>query len=90
MQYAESNNIKKEKKIMMKRMMSLAMAGLVTVSMMAGCGQVQTDSQKNATTSTEGATTTAATGKDAYSEDIKIAFCQMLSVIPAQQRGQME
>ena len=52
MQYAESNNIKKEKKIMIKRMMSLAMAGLVTVSMMAGCGQVQTDSQKNATTST--------------------------------------
>ncbi len=56
---------------MKKKVLSLAMAGLLTVTMMAGCGKVQTDSQKN--TSSDG-TTTAATGKDAYTDDIKIAF----------------
>lgn len=60
---------------MKKRMVALAMVGLVAATAMVGCGKVQTDNQKSAETSAEGATTaSAATGKDAYSEDVKIAF----------------
>ena len=60
---------------MKKKMVALAMVGLVAATAMVGCGKVQTDSQKSAETSAEGTTTaSAATGKDAYSEDVKIAF----------------
>ena len=63
---------------MKKKMISLLMVGAMAVGMLAGCGGVKTDSEAaseaaggngKADTATE-----AATGKNAYSDEIKIGF----------------
>ena len=63
---------------MKKKMMSLLMVGAMAVGMLAGCGGDKTDSEAaseaaggngKAETATE-----AATGKNAYSDEIKIGF----------------
>lgn len=74
---------------MMKRMMSLAMAGLVTVSMMAGCGQVQTVRRMQQLRPREQQLRQQLERMHIL-RILRLHFCQMLSVIPAQQRGQME
>ncbi|MDD3368190.1 MAG: sugar ABC transporter substrate-binding protein [Lachnospiraceae bacterium] len=60
---------------MKKKFLALAMMGIMAVTMMTGCGAVQTDSQVAASASDSTAEAVeAAAGKDFYTEDIKIAF----------------
>lgn len=58
---------------MKKKVVSLFLVGAMAATMIAGCGSVQTDNE--ASSSSDAADSTeAAVGKDAYTEDIKIAF----------------
>ncbi|OYO84472.1 sugar ABC transporter substrate-binding protein [Lachnotalea glycerini] len=54
----------------MKKMLALFMVGIMSATLYAGCSSIKTDSQANESEST----TEAATGKDVYTEEIKIAF----------------
>lgn len=59
----------------LKRYASLALCGITTIAMLAGCGSVQTDNEVAAAESgTTEAATTASASKDIYADDIKIAF----------------
>lgn len=55
---------------MKKKIVSLLLVGVMAASL-AGCGSVKTDNQASSSGSASGE---AASGKDAYTEDIKIAF----------------
>ena len=59
---------------MKKKLVSLFLAGAMVASILAGCGNVKTDSEAAAGDDGEAATTEAASGKDAYADDIKIGF----------------
>ena len=53
---------------MKKRMLSVLLVGIMMAATLVGCGGVKTDSDSSSSK------TEAAEGKDAYSDDIKIAF----------------
>ena len=58
-----------------KRLLAAAATAILTVSMLAGCGSVQTDSQAAASSDGDAAAATVASAsKDIYADDIKIAF----------------
>lgn len=59
---------------MKKKWVSLFLAGAMAVTMLGGCGNVKTDSEAAAGDSAGETTTETASGKDAYADDIKIAF----------------
>ena len=56
----------------MKKILTMVMAGIMTMSLLAGCG-VKTDSEKGKSADNE-AKTQVAEGKDVYAEDVKVAF----------------
>lgn len=58
----------------MKKRLTMLLAGIMALVLLAGCGGVQTDSEKAAEGSSSGQEGAAAAGKDAYTEDIRIAF----------------
>lgn len=55
----------------MKKVLALAMVGIMTVMSLVGCGGIKTDSQASSSSASK---SEAVSGKDVYADDIKIAF----------------